>query len=438
MMLAGRYRLVSVGVVEDMGAVHEAYDTVQDRRVTVLELPPGLLSSSEALKRLVDLQVTVRGLGQPGLVPYEHAGVLAGRLYLVRPTLPHHSLAQILARGAPLEVGTALEVALRLCETLAPLHRAGLVHGSLSPYSVLAGKETPPGAPASQWTVSTVDIGLLPVLYGREVPGRRAWGRSPYFSPEQAAGADAHTSSDVYVVASLLYAMLAGRPPFRGADPALIAVQHERQEPPSLKILVPGISSHLAAVVERGLEKEPAKRYRNAGQMARVLREQWAEMLPVRSASAQPASREKLVVPAPPAQFDGSVPPVRQTFLVQEEEEKEPAMASCLTVLLLILALVAVLGLIPLWQTLYHRYVTPPALPAPALEGWREPEGLLASHGFSAGAAGRMPVLAGALSGTWTWRSAPEAVSPTPSPQAPGDGAWRAARGLKLEPQALF
>ena len=443
-ILAGRYRLVSAGVAEDFYIVHDAHDTVEDRPVSVLALPPGLLPSSEALRHLIDLQVAVADLGQPGLVPYEHAGVVAGHPYLVRPSLPYRSLAQMMARGAPLEATTAIEITLRLCETLAPLHRAGLVHGSLSPYSVLAGKETPPGARAPEWAVSIVDIGLLPALWSREVPGRRAWGRSPYFSPEQAAGSNARASSDVYVVASLLYAMLSGRPPFRGTDPALVALQHERQEPPSLEILVPGISPRLAEIVERALDKEPANRYRNAGQMAYVLRGLWAEMLPGRPMRAEPAGREQLVVPAPPTQLDESVAPEGETFLVQDEEEKEPGMANCLTVLLLILAIVAVLGLIPLWQTLYRRYATPPALPTPALEGWLDQDELLAGQGFAA---------SGEPSARDGWTRLCEAgagirtegiqllhVLParTGTDRVPGDRARRAALCSGLEPRALF
>lgn len=384
-VLAGRYRLASPGVMQDVGAAHEAYDTVDDRPVTVLVLPPGRLPGSEALRRLIALQETVSGLDQPGLVPYEHAGIIAGRPFLVRPTLAHPSLAQLLARGAPLEPRPALEIALRLCETLAPLHRAGLVHGSLSPHSVVAGEETPPGARDPEWTVSVVDIGLLPALRGGEAHGGQAWGRSPYFTPEQAVGADARASSDVYVVASLLYAMLAGRPPFRGGDAAMVALRHARQEPPSLEILVPGISPRLAEVVARALDKEPANRYRNAGQMAHVLRGLWAETL-LPPAPAMPAPRtthDRIVVPPPPAQIDDAAPLARPGFLMPEEEreEKSPGLANLITVLLILLALVAVLGLIPLWRSVHRRYTAPPAQPTPAQEGRWEPDELPASDG---------------------------------------------------------
>lgn len=377
-VLAGRYRLASPGVMQDVGVAHEAFDTIEDRPVTVLVLPPGRLPGSEALRRLIAVQEAVSGLDQPGLVPYEHAGIIGGRPFLVRPTLARPSLAQILAGGAPLEPRTALEIALRLCETLAPLHRAGLIHGSLSPHSVLAGEESPPGVPGVAWMVSVVDIGLLPALRGEQAPDGRAWGRSPYFTPEQAAGADARPSSDVYVVASLLYAMLAGRPPFRGDDAEMVALRHARQEPPSLEILVPGISPRLAEVVARALDKEPANRYRNAGQMAHVLRGQWAETLlpPAPAMPAQRATRERIVVPPPPSQLHEAAPLSRPGFLMPgEEREENPGLANLITVLLIILALAAVLGLIPLWRSVQRRYTAPPALPIPAPEGrWERDE----------------------------------------------------------------
>jgi serine/threonine-protein kinase len=441
-MLAGRYRLVSAGVMEDVYVVHEAHDTVENRPVTVLALSPGLLPGSEALRRLIDLQVTVADLSQPGLVPYEHAGIVTGRPYLVRPSLSQRSLAQIMARGVPLAAATAIEISLRLCETLAPLHKAGLVHGSLSPYSVLASEGTPPGARAPEWAVSVVDIGLLPALYSRDVPGRRAWGRSPYFSPEQAAGSDAHPSSDVYVVASLLYTMLAGRPPFRGTDPTLIALQHERQEPPSLEILLPGISPRLAEFVEKALEKEPANRYRHAGQMAHVLRGLWAETLPGSTVLARPTGREQLVVPAPPAELEENVNLGGPAFqALEQQREQQPALANCLTVLLLILALVAVLGLIPLWRTLYRLYATPPT---PSLEGWWAPDEPRASQ--------RMCVTSDGPSvwDGWTraWgvgvATAMQPADPPLAPGSPGNGrrpgyaAQRAVLCSRLEPRTFF
>ncbi|HSJ52695.1 MAG TPA: hypothetical protein VLC52_03025, partial [Anaerolineae bacterium] len=149
-----------------------------------------------------------------------------------------------------------------------------------------------------------------------------------------------------------------------------------------------GISPPLADVLARSLEKEPANRYRNAGQMAHALRGQWAEMAHERAATARPAGRERIIVPAPPAQLDEVLAPVRQAFLVPEEEEKEPAMLNCLTVLLLILAIVAVLGLIPLWRTLYRRYTAPPALPTPSSESRLEPDGLHGGDGLQAGSEG--------------------------------------------------
>jgi serine/threonine-protein kinase len=310
-------------------------------------------------------------LEAPALVPYEQVGLAEDQPYLVRRHLEAESLAHRLSGRGPLDVQTSVRVAIQLCEALAPLHRAGLVHGSLSPYSVWLAP-APEGDDASGLSVLVTDVGLMPALRPLQSTSDQPWGRSPYLTPEQVAGESVHPASDVYVIGSLFYAMLAGRPPFRSNEGRVLVLQHLRQEPPSLQVLVPEVSPPLADVVKKALAKEPAARYRNAGQLAHILRTQ-LRIPPAPKPSAlpavimPPAARDQLVVPPPTRARRPAVQRVMRNYeFIEEEEWAEPREGTdWLLVMLFVAAILAVLGLVPLWRAVYERYSAPPALPAP-------------------------------------------------------------------------
>jgi len=371
-ILQGRYRLTSDGISNDLGLIYDAYDLQRNQPVVVLVLSPPWGHGVEPRNYLEQVQQAVANLSASELVPFEDAGLWNGQVYLVRPYTEGVPLADLLVQAGRLDIDLAVELTIRLCETLAPVHRAGLVHGSLSPHSVIV-KELANTASSPSRMVTLVDVGLLPALRPPTIPPGRPWGRFPYLSPEQAAGEDAHPASDVYVIGCLLYEMLAGRPPFRAGDEMVLALQHIRQEPPSLQILVPHAPPALAQIAHKALAKEPSARYRNAGQLAQILRSQ----LSLRPPSSQPdvlpppafPARERLVVPPPPVPSPADAWSSRAMYSFEEDEagpeylsgwsEEQPAGVDWLMIGLLIVALIAVLGLIPLWRTVYQRYAFP-------------------------------------------------------------------------------
>ncbi|MGD8627011.1 MAG: serine/threonine-protein kinase [Anaerolineae bacterium] len=370
-VLEDRYRLQSEGMAHDLGIVYRAYDLMADCLVDLLLLPEMAAADVEIVAPLREVQQRVTALGEAGLAPYENAGWTGGHRYLVRRHVEGHTLAELLAHHGRLEVRRAVEITIALCRVLAPAHRAGLVHGSLSP-DCLFVRETAGGGAGLEVTVT--DVGLVPALRPAMGSPARPWGRSPYLSPEQAAGEKIQPSSDVYVIGSLLYAMLTGRPPFRTRDETVLALQHLRQEPPALQILVPDLPVPLAQIVHSALAKEPAARYRNAGQLAHILSGQLAarrapeiprpaEPQAAAAAWARPSTQERLVVPPPPPR------PVERAYEFVEDDAWDDAWEGVdwLLIGLLVLATIAVLGLIPLWRAVYQRYAVPP--PLPTLEG---------------------------------------------------------------------
>ncbi|MFN2226104.1 MAG: serine/threonine protein kinase [Anaerolineae bacterium] len=379
-ILKDRYELQSPGPVHDLGAIYYAREIETGRLVDLLILPPQPALGESILEEVMRVQRAVAALEQQGLVAYERVGQAGGLLYLVREHVAGHSLARVLAGSGALKPQAAVEIAIQVCESLAAVHRAGLVHGGLAPDSLFLA-EGPDGDDA-ELSVTVTDVGLLPALRPALAAVGRPWGRKPYLSPEQAAGERAGPAADVYVLGSLIYLMLTGRPPFRADDEVVLAVQHLRQQPPALQILVPDLPDPLVQIVQKALAKEPAARYRNAGQLAYILRSQLGAAAGPAGApptqekaevqSLQPSALSRVAMPPPVGQQMVVPPPPRRRpvqrefeFIEDKERVEAPEGIDWRMILLLVVALIAVLGLIPLWQGLYRRYSALPPQPEP-------------------------------------------------------------------------
>ncbi|MFC2037146.1 serine/threonine protein kinase [Chloroflexota bacterium] len=368
-VLEDRYRIVSEAATQDIGSSCNAYDMHQDKLVEILFLGrsfgagPWVRAQDRrfggertTLDRIVRAQRSIADLAQPALPPIEHAGLVHGQPYLVHGHVEGRTLASLLLHAGPLDTTAAVDLTIRLCEAIAPAHRAGLVHGGLLPECILVGHD-------GQITVT--DTGLIPALRPSLSPPGQPWGRSPYLSPEQAAGQDAHPTSDVYVVGLLLYQMLAGRLPFGADDGPSLVWQHLNQEPPPLQTLQPRVPPHLAQIVHKTLDKEPAGRYRNAGQLAYVLHSQIVGTLAGAekqdpAAPQQAQAVQRLLVPPPLPRT------IRQGHVYSPETaawREAPAGVDWMMMALILVALIAVLGLIPLWRAVYRRYAAPPPTP---------------------------------------------------------------------------
>jgi serine/threonine protein kinase len=363
-VLDDRFRVISEGRQQDLGIAFRAHDLHEDRLVELLVLSPQWGRGQQALDRLKQVQETVRGLSIPGLIASVYTGIVNGQIYLIRPPVAGQTLAALLARDGRLDKETAVALAIRLCEMLAPVHGAGLTHGSLSTHAVVLKEATDS---SSGPEILVLDTGILPALRPTSGTDDRAWGRLPYISPEQASGQGVHPPSDVYVIGALLYEMLIGRPPFRATDETVLALQHLHQEPPSLQIMDTSIPKPLTQIVYRTLDKEPSARYRNAGQLAHVLRAHFGPQ-PEQEDKPEPAGDVHLLVPPPPLPTIPVSADVKSGGDLNDREGDEAwgqhsRRIDWVMVVLLIVALIAVLGLVPLWTAVYSRY-------ASATTGW--------------------------------------------------------------------
>ncbi|MHC4915635.1 MAG: serine/threonine-protein kinase [Planctomycetota bacterium] len=244
----------------------------------------------ERIRELVDLRDS---LDHPNLVPIDSLGEEGGRHFITMNWVEGVPLDELMEAGL-LDRRQGLEVLEKVSRALEHAHAAGVVHRDLKPGNIIVGTDAEP---------RVTDFGLARVRRRRGISGRLRPARSPdsgvlvgtpcYMAPEQAEGRGAAVDAraDVYSLGCILYEMLAGRRAFDGDEVMEIARKQigERPVPPSR--VREGVAADVEAVCLKCLEKDPALRYRSAGELADELR-RFLDGGPVRAASPE-ARRER-------------------------------------------------------------------------------------------------------------------------------------------------
>lgn len=363
-LLNDRYRLLELIGSGGMAVVYKGLDTLLHRPVAIKILREAYAGDPAFVARFQREARAAARLDHPNIVTVYDVGQDGNRHYIVMEYVDGEDLKSLIRRVGRLSVDQAVEIAIQIAAGVGHAHRMGIIHCDIKPQNVLLTKEG---------LVKVTDFGIARALSESGLTDPEVvWGSPTYFSPEQAAGERPVPASDVYSIGVVLYEMLAGVPPFRAEKPAALALMHLREEPQPLSVYNPQVPPQLDWIVRKLLAKEPAARYRTAEQLAIVLQEYRARMTQTTAAhpvsffpppsQPTPSSRaegEKRLPPAPPAQ------PVEPPA-----EEEAAARSDWLTWFLGAVALVAVIGLIPLWALVYrawtHRQqVTPPILATP-------------------------------------------------------------------------
>jgi predicted ATPase/GAF domain-containing protein/HPt (histidine-containing phosphotransfer) domain-containing protein len=192
----------------------------------------------------------------PGVIGAHALLEHAGRCALVLEDFPGESLARL---GPTLRTEQVLDVALALARTLGEIHARGVVHKDINPGNVLFDPRT--GA------VKLIDFELASELRReRFEPSLRLEGSPAYVSPEQTGriNRDLDYRTDYYSLGVSLFELLTGQLPFRADDTLGWIHCHISKPAPRVRDVAPRLPSALGRIVERLLEKDPARRYQSA------------------------------------------------------------------------------------------------------------------------------------------------------------------------------
>ncbi len=379
-LLNNRYRLIEQVGSGGMAIIYRAQDMELNRQVAVKILRPSLVDDPEFLMRFRREAQAAANLTHPNIVTVHDVGYDGPKThYIVMEYVSGQDLKRLIRAQGALDVDTALAIVVEVCKGVGFAHRSNLVHCDVKPQNILITQEH---------AIKVTDFGIARALSGA-LPAQEeiVWGSPHYFAPEQAAGEGCTPASDVYSIGIVLFELLTGRLPFLGTDYRELAMAHLKQQPPSLASINPALPPELDRIISKVLSKEPSARYRTADQLGRILekyRDQGRQptsnfVTPSQGASAPPPPASQATVrgraqlPAddtipslPPINVDDYVPrptftppPAPDQYVIDYYDEPAPpdsdraAALDIYGIVLGVLAAVAVLGLIPLWLTVY-------------------------------------------------------------------------------------
>jgi len=273
-LIDGRFRIVAQIGAGGMAEVYRARDERLGRDVAIKVLPAALSGNPERLQRFEREARATAALSHPNILVVHDVGSYDGAPYLVEELLAGESLSERLLR-AGVSLRDALRIGLGIARGLAAAHEKGIVHRDLKPANVFL-TENGPAKILDFGLAKLVSIG--PLDEAETVSGPHTFattmgqllGTLAYMAPEQARGAPVDQRADVFSFGVVLYEMLSGERPFRGATPGATLAAILRDEPPPLP---PSVPAALSAVVMRCLAKEPGKRYQSGGDLQAALGE---------------------------------------------------------------------------------------------------------------------------------------------------------------------
>jgi tetratricopeptide (TPR) repeat protein len=294
-----------------MGVVYKARQRALNRLVALKMILARGHAGEHELARFQAEAEAVAALQHPNIVQIYEVGERDGLPYLALEYLDGGSLQQKLA-GQPLPPRLAADLIEQLARAVQYAHEQGVVHRDLKPANILftgggqrtedrgqktddrkqktvAGKQdtlrsgsfgrsaaTHSGAHPAAPVPKITDFGLAKrIEKDSGLTGTGAiLGTPSYMAPEQAEGRTRHIGppADIHALGAILYELLTGRPPFLGADPIATITQVRLLDPVPPRRVQPHTPRDLETICLKCLEKEPAKRYAAAGDLADDLR----------------------------------------------------------------------------------------------------------------------------------------------------------------------
>jgi serine/threonine-protein kinase len=248
------------------------------RAVAVKRLHPQLAKEAEFVSMFIDEVRLAARVQHPNVVATLDVVEDAGELFLVMEYVHGESLAQLVraARTRGLRVPPAIASSI-VCGVLHGLHAAhearsetgeplGIIHRDVSPQNVLVGADG---------VARVLDFGIARAARRLQSTTREGQlkGKAAYLAPERIHGHEADRRSDVYGAAVLLWESLTGATLFDGENDAAVLAQIVSGQVPPPSSLAPDIPPALEAITLAGMDRDPAKRFGTAREMALALQQ---------------------------------------------------------------------------------------------------------------------------------------------------------------------
>ena len=279
--LLGSYLILERIGAGGMGEVYLATDTRLDRRVALKILPQDFAADERRMQRFAHEAKVASTLNQPNILTVFEFGEAQSLAFLATEYIDGETLRQYLRAKQP-RLPEILDISSQIVAALEAAHEARIVHRDIKPENVmirrrdhivkvldfgLAKLTEKPHASASGLATDTE----APTEF-KTAPGH-VLGTVAYMSPEQSQGLPVDERSDIWSTGIVIYEMVAGRVPFRGATGNHTIVEIlEKEAPPLSQWAKQPVPDELERIVRKAIAKNRSERYQTASDLLIDLR----------------------------------------------------------------------------------------------------------------------------------------------------------------------
>src|SRR5688572_3526593 len=301
----GNYKILEKLGAGGQGTVYKAVDSKLGRTVVIKVLPEELVAKEGNLKRFEREARLASSLDHPNICTIFDLNEIDGVHFIAMQYIAGRNVRQ-LVNGKPLQLESALSIAIQVADALAVAHAQGIIHRDIKAGNVMVN---------NKGQAKILDFGLAKLLdddaartsgihHTELTEVGIPYGTATYAAPEQARGDRVDSRADIFSTGVLLYEMLTGTWPFQGQT--AIEVRHAvlNDEPAPLAKIRPGrVPVRLQAVLDKALAKDPRNRYQKiyhfAEDLRSIIRDLGSDSLPGIDEGAAPVAPKHLKQESP-------------------------------------------------------------------------------------------------------------------------------------------
>jgi serine/threonine-protein kinase len=261
-----RYEILEILGEGGMAFVYKARDTQLERFVAIKTLKPNYVNQETFVERFKREAKTAANLNHPNIVQIFDWGI-EDEPYFVMEYIEGNTLTSIIAKNRTISLSDILFIGAQVSNGLHAAHQKGLVHRDIKPGNIMI---TPDGK------VKVTDFGIVS-LQNEESDITKTGsilGTASYISPEQAQGKPVSIESDLYSLGTVLYELIAGKPPFSGDTPISTATKHLTERPEKLLSIRRDLPKGVESTIMKMLEKATYDRFKSAEDVRATLLQQ--------------------------------------------------------------------------------------------------------------------------------------------------------------------
>ncbi len=318
------YTLIRALGAGGMGTVYLAHDEQLDRTIALKVLRESFSQDPKFIATFNAEASITASINHPNIVQVYGCGEAEGRHYIAMEYISGGSLDDRIEAQHQISEEDALSIGLAVARGLSAAYSRGLIHRDIKPGNILFN---------SYGTPKLVDFGLSMVVGQADRLAGEIWGTPYYLAPEKLLQQQEDFRSDMYSLGATLFHALAGRPPYQEEDADKVALRHLQGVPVSIATFVPDLSPQTIGVIQRCMERDPARRFQS-----------YQDLIAQLDDAKRRLSLSKAIVPAAPLHR----PPASKI--------KNPADSDAIALVLMVATILAI-GLLLAIGIIYHEQI---------------------------------------------------------------------------------